>query len=139
MNKPHAKRLLKLAAFLETLPKGKFDYSSWCGEDAPDGDVNIHTCGTTACAFGWATAMPEFRRLGLRMIDGFPSLKDDPGAEEAGASEEIFGTTYDQFVRLFYPDFGSGGSHSGLSPTATPKQVAKHIRKCVKEWTGVTS
>lgn len=59
------RRLLKLADFLKKLPANRFDYTSWVGLDW-QGKQDL-SCGTTGCALGWATTMPEFRRLGLRL------------------------------------------------------------------------
>lgn len=59
------RRLVKLAAFLEKLPRNRFDYSRFIGADW-EGGQNLE-CGTTACALGWAATMPEFRRLGVRL------------------------------------------------------------------------
>lgn len=64
MNATGKRRLLKLADFLETaeLP-GEFDLGT-LGESITDGQP---TCGTTACALGWATTIPSFRRAGLHL------------------------------------------------------------------------
>ncbi len=69
------RRLLKLAAFLDTVPDSKFSYSNWAAP-ARDGDgyrpkgkavltAKPIECNTVACALGWATAIPSLRKLGL--------------------------------------------------------------------------
>lgn len=59
------RRLLKLAKFLrEEVPRDRFDYWTFAG---PDWDGSSMTCGTKACALGWATTIPAFHRAGLRM------------------------------------------------------------------------
>lgn len=61
----NVKRLEILADFLEKLPPERFDYTRWVGTDwkgMPD-----LSCGARACALGWATTIPEFRELGLRL------------------------------------------------------------------------
>ncbi|MGH7749129.1 MAG: hypothetical protein ACREQ5_30855, partial [Candidatus Dormibacteria bacterium] len=59
-------RLLRLADFLENdVPADRFDFAHWVGKDwagAPD-----LSCGTSACALGWATTIPEFQALGLKL------------------------------------------------------------------------
>lgn len=138
----HAKRLLALAGFLEKLPRKRFDYSRWVGFDwKRKADLS---CGTPACALGWATTMPRFRKLGLRLGgDGcdvpLPFLKGRAHLAVSEVGEEIFGLDYPEFRYLFCPDSSVGwqfrDSHPELSPpldqAATPKQVAKHFRKFV--------
>lgn len=58
------RRLLKLAAFLDTVPDKQFDYLWWgTGVTAR----RAAHCGTTGCALGWAAQMPMFKELGLRL------------------------------------------------------------------------
>lgn len=59
------RRLLVLARFLEKLPPKRFDFEHWVGHGWK-GAQDL-SCGTTACALGWAATMPYFRRLGLRL------------------------------------------------------------------------
>ncbi len=131
------RRLLKLADFLQTLPRQKFDYTSWIGDNW-NGE-SLMTCGTTACALGWATAMPEFRRVGLQMekihddydprsFYGQVCLKDNPGCGEEEAGMQVFGLTSDEFNFVFVPVNLENRNENG----ATPKQVASKIRKFVK-------
>jgi len=128
MNK---RRLLRLALLLETLPRKRFNYGHWVGEDWK-GDKGL-SCGTTACALGWATTVPSF---GLVLRASSPdsgayvslrgsrlgSKRDQP--EEAAMS--AFGLTKEEVFYLFYP------YNSGLRFNASPKRVAKHIRDFVK-------
>lgn len=59
-------RLLKLVKKLRQVERSKpqqFKYDHFLGNDwegAPD-----LSCGTTACALGWGTAIPEFQKKGL--------------------------------------------------------------------------
>lgn len=124
------RRLLKLAAYLRTVPPRRFNYNRWVGDDwegAPD-----LSCGTTACALGWATVMPEFRRLGLKMKEdeggGYVVLGDDTNVwtdpdPSINAAVQVFGLTEDEALLLFTPGYDED--------TATPKQVAKKIEKFV--------
>jgi len=146
----YKKRLLKLADVLRKLPEAKFDYGSWVGNNWK-GKSDL-SCGTTACALGWATTIPSLRRAGLRlgemkvntttpfapyMVGTSPSWSS---AREAGM--EIFGLTEDEFEFLFIPgsclNIDSDGDDfkedymEGPSDDATAKQVAKHIRNFVK-------
>jgi hypothetical protein len=127
-------RLLKLAAFLEKLPRKRFDYGKWARWDSTDAaDLSgAPSCGTAACALGWATTMPAFRRLGLYMnspgnIWAIPAVR---GTKRYGidAARRIFGISGSDAMRLFV-----AGEFNGLSVDATAKQVAKHIRKFVAE------
>lgn len=56
------RRLLVLAEFLETkVPREKFDMAYWSST------ARLDDCGTVGCACGWATTLPEFAALGLRL------------------------------------------------------------------------
>jgi len=138
------RRLLKLAAFLEKLPPKRFDYGSYVGRDwkgMPD-----LSCGTTACAIGWATTMPEFRKYGLCLLyardrwNGFhvPCGGSHHDAPLAGTA--IFSLNEAEWDYLFMPGSAlynedySGEEElrpQGPSSEATAKQVAQHIRRFV--------
>lgn len=140
--KVYRKRLLKLAEKLESLPKKRFYYGDWVGEDWR-GKKDL-SCGTTACALGWATTIPSLRREGLRLFKhdysngGYVGLIDKKGKEtgdEIDAGKKVFGLNSMEVGLLFYP--GSTAlinGHEMESPDedATPKQVAKFIRKFVE-------
>lgn len=133
-------RLLRLAQFLHELPRHRFNYETFVGsrwEGAQD-----LSCGTTACALGWAATMPEFRRLGLRLLrvteNGagsvtHTSLKDTYKSDEPfEAASIVFGINTDEAIYLFAPGVdGDRGLKSSPSGGATPKQVAAHIRQFV--------
>jgi hypothetical protein len=114
------RRLLKLAAFLRTLPRRRFNYGHWVGDDwAGAQDLS---CGTTACALGWAATMPTFRRLGLSLTPvGEPGLKGVAGGA-FDAAAQLFGLHGEQYS-LFAPDYEE--------EDATPKQVARKIEQFV--------
>lgn len=121
------RRLLKLASFLRELPRNRFNYSRWVDANW-QGKADL-SCGTSACALGWATTMPTFRRLGLRLKQysggGYVLMKKGDG-ETIGsipAASEVFGITWDQATHLFIPAEGE--------ERATPKQVAKKIERFV--------
>lgn len=140
-----ALRLLKLARFLDTLPPERFYFGRWASA------VCIDDCGTTACAMGWATTIPAFRKLGLRLFNnnGFPwvgmegddSFYWQSNPEKAGAA--IFGLDEEEFSFLFLPREDLDGERemtdqeemfgrTAPSKTSSAKEVADHIRYFVK-------
>lgn len=135
MNKTHARRLLKLADLLDTIPAERFYLGTWCGPDwagAPD-----LSCGTTACALGWATTIPEFRKLGVRMkregINVGPGFAQARCPNPAGVAKRLFGicdTTdrgYEDYNYLFFPSAYPRDSRT------KPREVAARIREFVSE------
>lgn len=117
------RRLLKLADFLDALPPARFDYGVWVRSDW-QGSSDL-SCGTAACALGWATTIPEFRKMGLRLVrrfkSGVPVYKSREGASAAAA---FFGVTDEEAFYLFVrnvhktrPRSKSPGRFAGLSPT----------------------
>lgn len=145
------KRLLKLAEFLDRLPPKRFDYSIWVGEDW-QGAQDL-SCGTTGCALGWAAAMPEFQKLGVKLVGQSlmsvqleeavraeaerrpPNLTecmawakviwpDKKCSESFDTAAELFGLEGYEATDLFTPESNEY--------KATPKYVAKKIRKFVK-------
>lgn len=132
------RRLLKLADKLDEVPRNRFNYGSWVGDDW-GGKPNL-SCGTKACALGWATTMPEFRRLGLKLnYYGEPYLKEEKGGATTGRNPGDKNYHYsdtqdveDVILRLF----GNGCLHLFFPQSGemslTAKQVAKKIRRFVK-------
>lgn len=113
-------RLLALAAFLRKLPRKRFNYAMWAGEDFTE-----KSCGTVGCALGWAASMPKFRRLGLRIdATGIPVY--GPTLDNIGASAgmEIFGLDFSEAAYLFHPG-------DEAEENATPKYVARKIERFV--------
>jgi hypothetical protein len=126
--------LLTLADFLAELPPERFNYESWVGEDW-DGKPDL-SCGTTACALGWACTMPAFRRLGATLIKkwggGQVCLKDDPNSDSYDVSLRLFDLNAFDHEHLFVGEDDFTDEVEGLDFDATPKQAARHIRKFVK-------
>lgn len=126
----HVHRMLALAAYIETLPKRKFDmtnYLTW-DHDKLHNNVwlmarNTHLvekfeeCGTAGCIAGWATV------LAGQMSGTF----HDTAAEWLGLTEE-------QSEELFMGHWPGGRDDADLNPKATPKQAAKAIRRMVREY-----
>lgn len=128
-------RLLALADFLSTIPKKKFDFSSFANV------VSVQElqkeCSSTGCALGWATAMPRFKRLGLTFSQGSfgqcQVVLPDPGRQALlnfEAASAIFGIDVREARYLFCPE--DDCEDGALAADSSPKEVAKHIRKFVK-------
>lgn len=126
MNK---RRLLALAAHLDTISPRKFNMNHW----ANSSDAGI-TCGSTACALGYAGLMPSFRKAGLKTefdkCGGSVVYKRSHNSLydiEAGAS--FFNITEDEAQWLFMPRSYPIGRRPG------PKTVASRIRRMVRDGT----
>lgn len=144
MKKFHAKRLLKLAEKLESVPAKKFDMTTWKTETYK----GERLCGTAACALGWACEIPEFRKAGLRAKLDYtdeseegklqldyrvtcPSKNAIGGvAENRFAGEEFFGLTPGEAYTLFMPEtyFGT------VAGNITRRMVAKRIHELVRKY-----
>lgn len=128
------KRLLKLAEFLETkVPAARFDLAYWVDPKTWKGKADL-SCGTSACAMGWATTMPYFKRLGLYVESDHGSGAHLTLADDRGCSynwevpQALFRIDELEALELFDAEYFG---ESEKSP-ATPKQVAKRIRAFVK-------
>lgn len=76
--------------------------------------IGSHLCGTSACVLGWATTVPELRRLGLAMhyigSDCHPIGSVVYGKYDGfRVGPELFGLTLRETFFLFTDD----GSHAG--------------------------
>ena len=152
----HFDRLLKLADFLDTVPPEKFDFDVWCngGRGEVGGRVEVpdlNVCGTTACALGWATAIPEFQKLGIKLdmcSSQFPcvttlsdSRKRDSWSNALAAARDVFGLGAEDVSELFtsegyheyYDDVEHGWDYE--YPDLSVKDVATHIRQWVEDHT----
>lgn len=103
VKKMNIKRLQTLANFLKIVTANQFDLSTWYDDD--------NTCGTTACAIGWATVIPEFSALGFKLVE--PRYSDQylpyfNGYTSWDAVEEFFDLTTKQalflFTSYYYPN-----------------------------------
>jgi hypothetical protein len=120
-------RLLKLAAFLRTLPKSLFDMRKWVREDK-NGHRHKHAsleCKTTACAGGWATYL--FKENGLT-YDWRSNNIIIPGktAWTHETMQKFFGIDDSYTLFMLF-----GASHE-----RTPKEEAEIIEQFVEERKG---
>lgn len=123
MNK---KRLLKLADFLDTVPRRSFNMDNWVTREAtgPEGDTPGE-CGFAGCALGWAAHGKLFAQLRL---DGCnrPTYRRTPGsrlvARHFSAAVELFDIESSDADHLFGNWFGRA---------VTPHQEARRIREFV--------
>jgi hypothetical protein len=152
-------RLLMVADLLEKLHPSRFNYNVWVGRNwAGRPDLS---CGTVACALGWATTIPALQEVGLKLVSGkdsdgstigyvtAPGLP--PGGREGSieAAMQVFFLTRLEALFLFTPNSPSpetlftpnspspeNGTHKlGVrSPgyLASPAWVARHIRDFVE-------
>lgn len=122
-------RLTILATFLATIPPERFDLGTWAGNDKIHwGGEKDLSCGTTACAMGWAATIPEFQALGLHLEipahgfaqNGFAQIRF--GNEIAfAAAAEFMDLTPRETDYLFDPDYYDDG--------ATPAEVIARINQ----------
>lgn len=135
MKKHHKARWLKLADLLDTVDPEHFDMEELAKGNF-DRPKKEWSCGTAACALGYATTIPSFRKAGLRLrVTSFSNRRaywleigdDDDDDEARSIAREFFGDYYDgsnvDTEWLFHPH----DDHQ------TPKQVATNIRKFVAD------
>jgi len=126
-------RLLRLARLLRTKKvQRRFDFRFWVGGNWK-GAWDL-SCGTTACALGWATTDPYFRRLGLRLTRDFEVTRLgvagvdwdelDTNVELLFPATSLFGITVLEASDLFVPGYKLPAGASAL-------QVAEHIEAFV--------
>lgn len=117
------RRLLELAAFLDTLPREKFDFRKWVSKTDSKG------CGTVCCAVGWTPhVFPELASYHNDCV-----LVCDQSA--GPGAMELFAMSSDEVLKVFFAR-NSRERNSGLPQSATPARVAEHIRKFVARRSG---
>lgn len=137
ITKVGARRLRKLCDYMESLPKSANKHFSMWGFYEHDGEghhhaipavprvEDLHSCGTTACALGWAMTVPSLRKAGLELDICPPYWEGDTPSYEVLNGEEVFGLdNYGAWDALF------GGDRKDR----TPKAWAKRVRKLLKKW-----
>lgn len=124
----HEERLLKLAELLETKVERKaFELWNYC-DTSLEGKTG---CGYVACAVGHAMRDPWFRRR------GFTTGKSDSCLNTHVPFYKKTGSTHNEACQEFFEisirEFGDLFTSKGYEKDPTPKQVAKKIRKFVRE------
>jgi len=90
-----------LKEFLKSIPAERFNLLFWRNKSVKTGlfisDMELYTdCGTSACAMGWAAALPEFKEAGLSFEGTSIVLRNKDGDllhEDFYAVKEVFGFT----------------------------------------------
>lgn len=105
----NTERLLILADALETrIPADRFDLRFWRESDTDTyvgptttDEALIRGCGTSACAVGWACALPELQAQGLTwdVERGIPIF--------SGLSEETLKQSEDSGAKAYFIAWGS--------------------------------
>lgn len=122
------RRLLKVADFLDKLDKSKFDYSEVVSKYEGN-------CGTVCCALGWLPSIFKkdfsWTEVNYGWIVGFDRLevvrKGQRRDDIFALASQYFSITEWESSLLFDPD------NNNLGDDATPKQVARHIRRFVSK------
>ncbi|MNC33630.1 hypothetical protein D3C76_102910 [compost metagenome] len=81
------------------------------------------TCGYSACAVGHACFDPRFQALGLRMVDGIPTIPSMGGIDDWEAIDELFGITQETAEHLFYKRNYLGWDRYGVQPGQVKSRV----------------
>ncbi|MCY1358659.1 hypothetical protein D9M69_452010 [compost metagenome] len=112
----NVERLERLCGLLKRVKPEGFDLSGWGWSTA--------TCGTVACAVGWATQDPWFRREGLRSEAGYfyPIFE---GEADWDAVELFFELSSEEAEHLFSAD------RYPVDERINPLAVAARIREFV--------
>lgn len=116
-------RLTLLADFLMEVPVKQFEMFAWrAGRDCDDETLMQHKCGTSACAVGWACAMPEFKAEGLHYALNGPVYGPD---DAWNAVRMFFGLQYHEATALFSSD--------SYEDNVAPVDVATRIRLFMRD------
>lgn len=128
----YKKRLEALADFLVTVSPKKFDFSQFASAT----NLGEPNCGTVGCALGWACTMPKFQNLGLRLAQTdertIEPILPDADLEGWTVAMYLFDLTTEDAQYLFIPMYRHPELGFGEARSATPKQVAEHIREFIK-------
>jgi len=130
MERKFKNRLLKLADFLDKLPKKLFNIETITNCDGAAREALPYAlehprrnCGTAACAMGWSPACFP-RQIEWTERDGI-GMKDGSSRYWWGTAKKFFGLTDEEINYLFTGDF--------YEYQVSPKKVAKTIRKFVAD------
>ncbi len=120
MEKKYTERLEQVVRVLKELPKEKkFNLTTFM------------TCGTTACACGWAGTDPWFRRRGFKTEKYLRPLHGNVFYREKGrmfegmeAARKFFGIDFRTSTQLFVHEEGKDGSK---------RTVIRRLKSFIKE------
>lgn len=143
-----AERMLRLAEFLDILPRERFDFSTtrkeWTEKDVRH---NGHgSCGTVGCAIGWCpNALPEVCSVKNSFDDSdqydptfyVDGKMVDPHRDWVNVGELLFEIPYQDSFDLFTPWHSAPHDGTVLAGNASPKTVAQSLRNYVA-WALVT-
>lgn len=129
------KRLSLLARVLDRVPREHFDLHGFADHlkvspEKISAARHLTTCGTTACACGWAATIPSFRKAGLKITEWFSGDTGTisfHGNTSSAAVCAFFGLTWPQASRLFWAD------QYPKNKRRSPRAVAARIRAMLKE------
>lgn len=136
-------RILKLCDYLEKLPPSAarhFDMVEWFGHKKKhkhlrDGETveqrHLSSCGTTACALGWASTMPYFRKLGLSMV--YDSSVNGGAVVRFGAMQSAHGGVFDVIREAFDLQGDEAQVFFRDLPADTPQQWAINARTWIRQ------
>lgn len=136
MNIEQRDLMLRLADFLEALPKNRLNMRYWYespGDKVINGEAPDRDCGTVACAMGWLPAVYEpFRPRALHSSSGAPFTLNGEPVAGFDAAQKIFGIKYSTATRLFDPS-----KYPPLKRNSR-KYVANRLRKIAMSLTLTT-
>lgn len=131
-------RLLKLADFLDKLPRSHFNFNTVL-EKVPATKEN--ECGTVGCAIGWCpTVFPRTCKAISVAGNAFPESVirvgkrdiDTGWARHGEVAEALFGMKEEDAYLLFTPGKRSPADGKVAKRSAAPASVARRIRAYVK-------
>lgn len=141
----YTKRMLKLADFLDELPRQKFDFRVIFTQGTKPPlealRAGAHRCGTVGCAIGWMPAVfprdVKWSSWADRDVAQGVCLRSAAQEIDFEAAAVFFGLDIKESEYLFSPNGSMMKSDEiiehRIGGAATPKQVAAHIRRFVAQ------
>jgi len=128
--------LNRWADFLEDVPSGNFDMNSWKeGYNSLNINKMDGECGTTACAGGWATVIPQFKRRGLHLErEGQSDEKLIVAFEDANRCHYTHMLAISEFFNIEDDDADWICDPVRYPPSFRKQHVISRIRKIAKKF-----
>jgi hypothetical protein len=139
-----AERLKKMISLLMKIPDENFVITQWVNKKLRDGntiqkileDVRDRSCGTAACAGGWACTDPDFIEQGLMLRKAWgdrvaPVYNGYKGLQAMAAFFEIPSMVADE---LFDSDWYEDKYRLEEPEEVTPAMVAEQLQKFLEEF-----